>query len=85
MEKLTLHRRGLLFHRVKFDFAFRVLQKVSHDIPPPSISIDRLLLTSKAINVTTRDVGHDWIIKRTVFGMAYDQLKDTDARLFHIR
>jgi hypothetical protein len=77
--------RRFLFNRVKLDFAFRVLQKVSYDLPPPSVSIDRLLLASKSHSSPSDEEDAYSFIKRTVFGIAYEQLKDLDPRLFHIR
>ena len=80
-----IQARELLFHSVKMSFSLRVLQKASYDVSQPSVTLDRLLLTAKGEKdkgTTGKQNEFERIMKRTAFGIAFEQLAGLDPKLF---
>eukprot|EP01125_Pyxidicula_operculata_P017974 TRINITY_DN635_c0_g1_i7.p1 TRINITY_DN635_c0_g1~~TRINITY_DN635_c0_g1_i7.p1 ORF type:complete len:2560 (+),score=862.47 TRINITY_DN635_c0_g1_i7:2323-10002(+) len=78
--------RGLLFHSVKMEFFYSVLDKTSVDTPQPTVSYNRLKLASRLEKRDPNEIlTEDQIVKNTAFGIAFSQLKDADPEAFRQR
>eukprot|EP00029_Vermamoeba_vermiformis_P008050 TRINITY_DN365_c0_g1_i7.p1 TRINITY_DN365_c0_g1~~TRINITY_DN365_c0_g1_i7.p1 ORF type:complete len:4455 (+),score=2004.27 TRINITY_DN365_c0_g1_i7:138-13502(+) len=77
------HCRALIFHAVKMQFFYDVLDKTSLQVPQPVVTIDRLKLAArKEKEPQPHVVDDEYIHKNTAFGIAFKQLRHIDPALF---
>lgn len=66
--------RHLIFHMIKLEYMYDVIEKTAVLGNQPAVNIDRLKLAAKK----ERDSKTDAIINHTMFGIAFQQLRNTD-------
>lgn len=76
--------RGVLFHAVKMQFFYEILDKTSIQGSQPTVEVDRLRLAARKEGA---DPGalygtEDSLLKNTAFGIVFNQLRQTDPSLF---
>ncbi len=75
--------RALIFHAVKMQFFYDVLDKTSLQVPQPVVTIDRLKLAArKEKEPQPQVVDDEYITRNTAFGIAFKQLRHIDPALF---
>jgi len=74
--------RGLIFHSLKMNFVYNVLERTADDSSPcPSLSLNRIDISANkdhVMNARTEEL----FIKKTAFGQAFTQLQTTDPAAF---
>jgi hypothetical protein len=76
--------RGIVFHAVKMQFFYDILDKTSVQVAQPTVSIDRLKLAARKEDTDPRELyaTEEGQLKNTAFGIAYNQLRHTDPTMF---
>lgn len=74
--------RGLIFHGLKMNFVYRVLERTADGtVACPSIILNRIdISANKDLVMATRT--EDLFTKKTAFGQAFTQLQNTDPMAF---
>lgn len=74
--------RSFFFHSIKMSFFYDVLDKTSDQLPQPTVTIERLKLAARLDSNIQESTTEKSILKNTAFGIAFDQLRHTDPRLY---
>eukprot|EP01126_Amoeba_proteus_P004373 TRINITY_DN11460_c0_g1_i1.p1 TRINITY_DN11460_c0_g1~~TRINITY_DN11460_c0_g1_i1.p1 ORF type:complete len:555 (-),score=115.25 TRINITY_DN11460_c0_g1_i1:80-1744(-) len=83
LSKYLFYCRSLMFHSVKMEFFYSILDRTSTDVPQPKIAINRLQMADKIDKRdATKDVTIDWLLENTAFGVAFSQLRHTNPEGF---
>eukprot|EP01122_Echinamoeba_exundans_P001572 TRINITY_DN115_c0_g1_i2.p1 TRINITY_DN115_c0_g1~~TRINITY_DN115_c0_g1_i2.p1 ORF type:complete len:3572 (-),score=989.42 TRINITY_DN115_c0_g1_i2:58-10773(-) len=84
LPQLVSRSRAVLFHAVKMQFFYEILDKTSVQGSQPTVEIDRLRLASRKEGADPAQLygTEDALLKNTAFGIAFRQLRQTDSALF---
>jgi len=85
LARILSNMRGVIFHSTKMSFIYEILDKMSVQGSQPSVNIDRLKVAAKkekAENSPTNGAQSNTIdsaiLTQTMFGIAFQQLKNTN-------